>query len=351
LSNPNNDFSGGTVILQNAVQFNHVGAMGAGNVSISGRAAAIAGYPIDQAFLTRIDPSSSGLVMLGVTSDNDLDFGAARLLNASIDAVPGARFNGRLTGAMHRLGGATGSNFILSAAQALSGTADVEIVADAPSGGAVTFANSYTVGGHTNVRSGTLMLTPDSTFSAGTVEVMRTGVMKLQESTLVADTVTIQPGGVLTGCGRINANVVNHGTIMVSGCGLQFAGSVTNNGTLTVIGTATLAVDGALVNNGVVDLINAAGIQLPAGFVNNGVVFDPTRLPPLQISKAGASVFITIDGFIGHGYVLQRSTSPYSAAATWQDVSGPVRPGVAAPLTFTTFTNGAASFFRVKILP
>ncbi|MEO8647580.1 MAG: autotransporter-associated beta strand repeat-containing protein, partial [Acidobacteriota bacterium] len=83
LSNSQNNYAGGTRIVSGAIQFDQSEAIaGSGpNIFIAVNGQAAAGYPIDQFFLQRIDPTSSGVVALSTASSNDLDFGSAQLVN------------------------------------------------------------------------------------------------------------------------------------------------------------------------------------------------------------------------------------------------------------------------------
>jgi len=70
-----NTYTGGTTVSAGALQFNASTAIGGtgANVKVAAGATAAAGYAINQTFLTRIDPTSAGVVALaGVASSNAL---------------------------------------------------------------------------------------------------------------------------------------------------------------------------------------------------------------------------------------------------------------------------------------
>ncbi len=129
---------------------------------------------------------------------------------------------------------------------------------------------------------------------------------------------------------------------------LTGTGSLTVNGTLRLVGDATLNFTGPLTNNGVLDIMTWNG-TLPAGFVNNGIVLDRSKIRVNSVATSEASFTLKIDGFTGHNYQLQRSDD---LSSPWQDF-GPAQPGVGAELIFID-PNGSGAlrrFYRVSVSP
>ena len=115
LGGSSNNYAGATTINAGTLQFNSdnaIGGIGA-SVTVNSGGTAAAGFAMDQTFLDRIVASSQGVVALGASSSNDLDFssGAANLTNASLGAVGTVAYTGTLTlnGTTYRLGGGGGS--------------------------------------------------------------------------------------------------------------------------------------------------------------------------------------------------------------------------------------------------
>jgi hypothetical protein len=158
--------------------------------------------------------------------------------------------------------------------------------------------------------------------TGNTLELKATGSLNVA-------TTTINSGGTLTAAGPITGNV-------------------TNNGTVRVTGGATLQVSGTFTNNGVLDLLTGSQ-TLPANFVNNGVVLDSQSVKVISATKAGSDYVLTVHGYAGHGYQLQRSDT---LAGQWTNL-GSVQNGTGQPLTFTD-TGGAvgpARFYRIAVAP
>lgn len=125
-------------------------------------------------------------------------------------------------------------------------------------------------------------------------------------------------------------------------------GSLTNSGTLRLVGDATLAFTGPFTNTGILDIMTWNG-TLPPGFVNNGVVLDRSKVKVDSFEKAGNAFAVTLKAYSGHAYQLQRSES---LTGTWHDV-GPPRQGGDAIITLTD-PDGASQphlFYRVSLQP
>jgi hypothetical protein len=143
---------------------------------------------------------------------------------------------------------------------------------------------------------------------------------------------------------------VRQGTLTIgSGGQLTVSGNITNTATLRLTGNAQLNVSGSLVNTGVLDIINWNG-ALPAGFVNTGVVLDRSSVQAKAYSFSNRVFSLTVNGYQGHVYQLQRSAS--LNPAVWTDI-GSAQTGGGADLLFshTNSVGTGAGFYRVNILP
>jgi hypothetical protein len=127
----------------------------------------------------------------------------------------------------------------------------------------------------------------------------------------------IMTNGTLT-CAAIN----NQGTIKASVGALNVTGNVTNSGDVFLSGSAVLVVTGSFVNNGLLDLINWSG-PLPPNFINNGVLLDRTSVKMKDLTKNGNTMQVTIPGYTGHSYQLQRALTVSASGSDWQNVGAP----------------------------
>ena len=166
--------------------------------------------------------------------------------------------------------------------------------------------------------------------------------------TITAGTVQINSGGTLTGCGAINGNLLNNGTV-ISDCGgmLEITGNVTNNGAMQFLNGSGLVVTGTFVNHGLLDLLTGAQ-TLPTVFINNGTVLLGTNIVATSFTKTGGTLSLIIYGYDGHTYQLQRT--PTLNHASWLNV-GPPQDGAGAPLTFTDTPGGSQNFYHVAVSP
>ena len=153
----------------------------------------------------------------------------------------------------------------------------------------------------------------------------------------------------MTGNGAITGDLVNHGTVTCNGP-LSVTGAVTNNGTMRLTGGAALSVSGGLINNGTLDLMTGAQ-ALPANFVNNGIVLDSGMVRASSVSRSGASVTVTIQGYTGHSYRLERS--PSLSSPDWIALGTALTPSINnQTLTFTdSAASGTESFYRILVTP
>jgi hypothetical protein len=125
-------------------------------------------------------------------------------------------------------------------------------------------------------------------------------------------------------------------------------GSLTNSGTLRLVGDATLAFTGPFTNTGILDIMTWNG-TLPPGFINNGVVLDRSKVKVDSFEKAGNAFAVTLKAYSGHAYQLQRSET---LTGTWQNIGSP-RQGDDTTITLTD-PDGASQprlFYRVSLQP
>jgi hypothetical protein len=145
-------------------------------------------------------------------------------------------------------------------------------------------------------------------------------------------------------------NALNIGTgctVAVSSATLEVDNNLVNNGTLRLTGTAALTAVGGFTNNGLLDIMTWTG-TLPPGFVNNGTVLDRSAIQITSTAVNGPDVQVAIQGYTGHGYQLQYRDS--LSNGTWQNVGVSVA-GANAPIVLT-HTGGATAqqrFYRVAV--
>lgn len=164
-------------------------------------------------------------------------------------------------------------------------------------------------------------------------------------TTVVAGTLRIT--GALSGT---TALTIDPGaTVELSAGSLAVAGTITNNGTVRVIGQSLPTSTGSFINNGILDLITGPA-SLPANLVNNGVVLDSRVVRTQSIALSDGVVNVSIQSHPGHVYRLQRTES--LSPVVWQDV-GAAQSGTGGVLTFSTPVGSATSesFYRILISP
>ena len=212
--------------------------------------------------------------------------------------------------------------------------------------GTLTLGGSSNYRGVTRVGAGTLQVSGSIT-TTNFIIVSNTATLDLP-GTITANTVQINSGGTLTGCGTINGNLLNNGTVVADGgATLEISGNVTNNGAMQFINGSGLAVTGTFANNGLLDLLTGAQ-TLPVNFINNGTVLLATNVVVTSFTKTSGTILLTIYGYDGHTYQLQRTATLNSA--NWQNI-GPAQDGQGAPLTFTDTPGGGQNFYRVSVSP
>jgi hypothetical protein len=125
--------------------------------------------------------------------------------------------------------------------------------------------------------------------------------------------------------------------------------SLTNDGTLTLLGSALLNISGAFINNGTLDIMTWQG-TLPPGLVNNGIILDRSAIRIEQVSMINSDLHILIHGYPGHGYQLQEAFGG-NLSASWINVGGAIT-GTNMPVVFVTdVLSNRQGFFRVTVSP
>jgi hypothetical protein len=162
--------------------------------------------------------------------------------------------------------------------------------------------------------------------------------------------VQIDSGATMTGCGTINGDLQIDGTL-ASSCGgtIAVSGDVTVNGTMRLTNSTAITVGGTFTNNGVLDILTGSQ-TLPANFVNNGVVLDSREVEDQALTLSGSNVVVTVVGYTGHNYQLQRSDS--LNPENWTNI-GAAQAGGGNTLTFTDVggVSGTQRYYRVILSP
>jgi autotransporter-associated beta strand protein len=238
-----------------------------------------------------------------------------------------------------------------------------------------TLSGAGTWNGGTTVEQGTLRIRGSIVSNGGQCNVAAGATLELQSGALTVDSTNVAVGGKLVGAGTITGDLNNDGSVTSSGGGtLVVTGDVVNGGSLTITAKSALQIDGTLVNvgtllltaggrltgsgvienKGIIDMMTGSQ-QLPAHFVNNGIVLDSSRAAISGCSFSGDTFTVSVNGYTGHDYQLQRTTS--LQAPSWQNVGSPM-PGTGAlagagvPLDLVDpAAPGAQSFYRVVVTP
>ena len=131
--------------------------------------------------------------------------------------------------------------------------------------------------------------------------------------------------------------------------GLRVTNDVVNDGTLRLTGTAAFTAGGSFTNNGRLDIMAWSG-PLPPGLVNNGVVLDRNAVRVDSAVVSGEDFRLTIHGYAGHRYQLQHRNNLLDGV--WEDIGLPVA-GAEAPITLTHLGGATTSLriYRVALDP
>ncbi|MBS0659118.1 MAG: autotransporter-associated beta strand repeat-containing protein [Verrucomicrobia bacterium] len=229
--------------------------------------------------------------------------------------------------------------------------------------GTLTWNTRHDYAGVTTVSAGTLTLDPGAELAFSPTVTVASGATLLHRGIIRG---AVQLNGTLIGNGSIqNGLTVGAGALATTDTGpWSILGNIVNQGTIRVTNGAVLQAAGAtsFVNQGVLDLLAASPAStLPANFVNSpgglvllpGLVRVKTATRTLNPDNTTYTVTVTIDGYAGHTYTLQRSTS--LAADTFVDLPGSQTGSGTAPPATLTFLDPAApafaGFYRVRLNP
>ena len=278
-------------------------------------------------------------------------------LTVSFGAISGGAnttLQGRQSGS-----GATASNYLIGALNT-----DAAFAGHITTGGDTNGLNLTKLGTGTWTLSGASSYTGDMTVQAGRLTVsgsltnagdftVRTAAtLRMEGGTVTTPALEIESGGALSGCGIINGDIVNHGTVTLDyPAGLTINGDVQNDGLVIVTARSRIIFNGALENNGTLDLIGSPATTLPAGFINNGTVLDARDVKFHTVTKTGSTLTLAIQTYAGHTYELQ---SGNSLTDTWSPVTTNVtaQTNAAGLRTFTvTGVGGGRRFYRVAVGP
>ncbi len=160
--------------------------------------------------------------------------------------------------------------------------------------------------------------------------------------------------GVLEGTGTVLGKVRNQGTINAAGAGQRLAirgGALTNpaGGIIRATSGAVIDLQGAMPfqNDGLIDQISGT-VLLPATVTGSGIFLDSTLVRVKTAIRAGNTVSVTIDGYSGHTYQLQRSLALNSDVFT--NLGATQTGSTGTELTFTDATaSGSQGFYRVLV--
>ena len=215
--------------------------------------------------------------------------------------------------------------------------------------GTLTLSGTSSYGGDTAVTTGTLGVSGTLT-SSGNLDVSSGATLRLAGGTVAMDQVVIDAGGSLLGCGTLAADLINHGTVQ-SDCGVKLTlnGDVVNHGTFRVTSGTGFELNGSFTNTGLLDLLTAeVSPTVLHNIVNQGVILDSSMVQAASASRTNGFT-VTIQGYTGHSYRLQRSATLIHP--DWTDI-GTAQPGDGAILTFTDpSAAGSALFYRIAVLP
>ncbi|MCS7032999.1 MAG: autotransporter-associated beta strand repeat-containing protein [Phycisphaerae bacterium] len=191
-----NTYAGTTTVSGGVLQFNSASSIGGTgqSVTVNSGATVAAGYAINQAFLGRINPVSTGVVAAAVSSGNSLDFTG---LNVSFGAVGSVSFSGQITpnGTTYRLGGGAGT--LALPGGPLTGTRGLVVTGS----GAVALLASNTFSGGTTVSGpARLIIGHHRALGSGSIAVNGGATLELAgglTGTLVTPSLAVAPGGKL----------------------------------------------------------------------------------------------------------------------------------------------------------
>ena len=235
--------------------------------------------------------------------------------------------------------------------------------------GPIVLLGANTYGGGTTVSSGTLVVgnTGGSGTGSGGVSVAAGGTLtnngrisggvilggNAGGNGIFGGAVTVGNGAVFSAASTVNGplTVASGGLVALSGnCTLNADGGVVNNGTIRLERGAQLVVGngGTFTNNGTLDIMTG-GFSAPAGFTNHGTVIDSGVVRITGVNVAGGVLTLSMNGYSGHSYQLQRSNSLTGTA--FANLDSPQSGTTGSTLTFTDSVSSAHGFYRVQVDP
>ena len=297
-----NTYAGGTNINAGGIQIGSASSLGSsGNILVAGGA------------MLSADP-------LGTSTGFTLAAGRTLTDNGSITGT--FSISGTLTGT--GVVGITSSNNTLTvnAGGLISGAA-----------GTLTIRNGLTNNGTINLPAGAILdVSTVPSFANNGAFNLTNGNAKL-------------PGNFTNG---------SNGVLTNTGGTLTTSGGLINNGTIRMLGGAVLDASAAtyLYNYGVLDLIGGSIKPPPGGIfnMNGGVVLTSALVTVKSTMRTSTSFTLTIDGYSGHSYQLQRGTSP--DAASFVNLGSAQNGSTGTTLTFTDPSPAVdRGFYRVVLAP
>ena len=287
LSGSNSD-SSATLINAGTLLFASASSIGGSNGTVTANygATAAAGYAMDQGFLNRLAPSSSGVAALAADSAGALSL--AGFANLRLGAVGQANYSGTLSpsGTTYSLGGGGGT---LIVSGSLGGANGLDVDTNGTMAGTVVLAGATTYTGTTQVSGGTLVVqgpNASSSFTAGNggtlefsganVNLGSAFVRALGGGSVYYQNANIT-GGVLRGPGTqtlaassansFNGTTINVGAVIQQN-GADAFNNVTNRG--QVNNTSSLTWTGGLNDGGGALTVN--GTTTVSEWTNAGVI-------------------------------------------------------------------------------
>jgi hypothetical protein len=209
---------------------------------------------------------------------------------------------------------------------------------DVAGGDATLMTNVQSTSALNKTGSGNFYIGSSSSLSVGSFEVIAGQTIVSAGGQLIATNggptnqshITVWPGATLT----------TEGALIVGG-------TVTNQGTLRLIGNAQMSLGGMLINYGVLDIISWTG-ALPTNLVNNGSVLNRNSVHVDSWGVVGHDFHLTIMGYTGHSYQLQYASDLHGSS--WTNLGAP-QAGNQAPLVFV-HPNGVTAtqgFYRMAV--
>lgn len=200
---------------------------------------------------------------------------------------------------------------------------------------------------------GQLIVRSQATATAGDVIVESGGNVQLEApSVTTATTLRVRAGGTVSGCGTIDAAVVNEGTILAN-CGspgqMILLGTMTNSGSILVThGTELVATSVLFINNGLLNHITGRFTTTAGWFVNQGILLRLEDVGITGVTFAGDDVVLDATMYAPHFYQLQFSDD----LVEWNDIGPLLDSSAATPRVHAGGVPAAPdgkAFYRMKV--